>query len=187
MKRAIIALTLLLAGGNALAEERPDWLERTKFGGLIFGDAYWVGANHDPVIEGQSGFWIRRVYLTLDSELSERWDLRVRLEMNSPGDFTSDTTIEPFVKDAYVKRQVGHNELYLGLAPIPMFELIESVSRYRAVEKTPLDLQRFSSTRDLGVAAKGSFGENRGVRYHAMFGNGSGTGSDTTPVSRHTA
>jgi hypothetical protein len=56
-----------------------------------------------------------------------------------------------------------------------MFELIESSWGYRAVERTPLDLQRFSSTRDFGVGVKGSFGENRRVRYHAMFGNGSGT------------
>ena len=175
VRRHIIALTLLLAGGNALAEELPDWIKRTTFKGLMFGDAYWVNSNHDPAIEGENGFWLRRIYLTLDSELSDRWALRVRLEMNSPGDFTSDDKIEAFVKDAYLKREVGDNKLYLGLAPIPMFELIEASWGYRAVEKTPLDLQRFSSTRDFGVAVKGSFGENRGVRYHAMFGNGSGT------------
>lgn len=174
-----MVLTLLLAGGNGLAEELPDWIKRTTFGGLMFGDAYWVSANHDPAIEDESGFWLRRIYLTLDSELSDRWALRVRMEMNSPGDFTSDDKVEPFVKDAYLKREVGDNELYLGLAPIPLFELVESSWGYRAVEKTALDLQKFSSTRDFGVAAKGSFGENRRVRYHAMFGNGSGTGGET--------
>jgi len=37
MKRVIMALTLLLAGGNALAEELPDWIKRTTFKGLMFG------------------------------------------------------------------------------------------------------------------------------------------------------
>jgi hypothetical protein len=179
VRSTLIALTLLLAGGNALADELPDWIKRTTFSGLMFGDAYWVTANHDPAIEGENGFWLRRIYLTLDSELSDRWALRVRLEMNSPGDFTSDDRIEPFVKDVYLKRDVGDNELYLGLSPTPLFELIESSWRYRFVEKTPLDLQRFSSTREFGVAVKGSFGENRPVRYHAMVGNGSGARGET--------
>ena len=131
MKQVIMALALLLVGGNASAEELPDWIKRTTLKGLMFGDAYSVTANHDPAIEGENGFWFRRIYLTLESELSERWEMRLRMEMNSPGDFVSDDRIEPYIKDAYFKRKVGDNELILGLASSPTYELTETSWRYR--------------------------------------------------------
>lgn len=179
MKRALIALTLLLVGGQVLAEELPDWIKRSTIKGIVFGDAYWVAANHDTAIEDENGFWFRRIYLTLDSDLGDGWGLRLRLEASSPGDFVSSDKIEPFIKDAYLKKKLKGTELYLGLASSPTWGLIEKSWGYRAVEKTPMDLQKLGSSRDFGVAVKGGFGENRKIRYHAMLGNGSGTKGET--------
>ena len=47
------------------------------------------------------------------------------------------------------------------------------------MEKTPLDLQKYGSARDLGIALKGSLDHDKRVKYHLMFANGAGTRSET--------
>ena len=163
------------------AEAKPTtapWYERTKVSGLVFGDAYAVFENHDPAVEDQTGFWIRRGYLTLDGTIADAWSTRLRFEFNSPGDFKTNSKLNPFVKDAYLAWKSGGKELYLGLSPSPTFDVIENFWGYRALEKTPVDLYRIGSSRDFGVSFKGrALGDK--AAYHAMFGNGAGDGAET--------
>ena len=180
--RAALCAAALLGAGLALAEdapaEREPWYERAKLSGLLYGDAFWFADDHDPSFDDETGFWIRRIYLTYDQELDESWSFRLRLEFNSPGDFESSERLEPFLKDAFVAWAEGAHTLQLGLAPTPTFALIESTWGYRSVEKTPLDLYRWGASRDLGVAAFGTLGEHKKVAYHVQLGNGS-DGSET--------
>lgn len=162
----------------AAAPTPQPWYEKIKVSGLVFGDAYAVFDNHDPEIDGRTGFWIRRGYLTFDSQLASDWSARLRFEVNSPGDFSTDSKLEPYVKDAYLAWTRAGHELYLGLSPSPTFDFVDSFWGQRPLEKTPLDLYKFGSSRDMGVAYKGS-ASNGKVFYHAMFGNGSGDGSET--------
>ena len=37
----------------------------------MFGDYYYVLAHHDETVEGNNGFWLRRVYFTYDNTLSD--------------------------------------------------------------------------------------------------------------------
>ncbi len=69
----------------AKADEAPAF----KISGLAFGDYYYVAANHRDELVDQNGFWFRRIYLTYDHTLTKAFSLRVRLEMNSKGDFES--------------------------------------------------------------------------------------------------
>jgi len=189
----VAALVLGLApGGAALGQgvetppatpapqqtEKP-WFERTKVSGLLFGDAYLVGAHHDGAIEDQNGFWFRRAYLTIDFAIAEAWSGRFRLESNSPGDFQANAKLEPFVKDAYLAwKGAGGRELYVGISPAPALESVEAFWGYRAVEKTPLDLYRFAASREFGLATKGKAAGGK-LFYHAAFGNGAGENSET--------
>jgi hypothetical protein len=156
---------------------RP-WYERVTISGLLFGDAYVVAAHHDPDIENQNGFWLRRGYLTFDFTVAEKWSARLRMEANSPGDFVTNSDLHPFVKDAYLEWKDEGHDLYLGISPSPAFDLVEHVWEYRAVEKTPLDLYRLASSRDFGVAYRGHAFDGKFL-YHAMLGNGAGQGSET--------
>lgn len=172
MKHIIIstAMTLFLFG-NALASDG-------KISGYMFGDYYYVASNHDEDLENQNGFWFRRIYLTYDQGLEENFSVRLRLEMNSAGDFTSKDKLEPVVKDAYLKwKHSGHSFIF-GIQSVPTWGLIEKMWGYRSVEKTPLDLQKFGSSRDFGLAVKGSLDSKKRVNYHFMFGNGSSNGSE---------
>lgn len=180
MRIVVRALVLsLLASPVVFAQETP-WWETTKFSALAFGDYYVVSGHHDEEIEGQNGFWMRRIYLTMDQTLSSSLSARVRLEMNHQGDFSSSTAMEPFVKDAWLRwRRNEAMSLVFGVQPTPPFETVEEFWGYRAVEKTPLDLQRWKSTRDFGVAIRGGTGAGSRLLYHAMIGNGSSTGAET--------
>jgi hypothetical protein len=51
----------------------------------VYGDYYYVAANHRDELDGQNGFWLRRVYFTYDHTLSKAFSLRFRLELNSKG------------------------------------------------------------------------------------------------------
>jgi hypothetical protein len=151
-----------------------------KFSGYMFGDLYYVSSNHDPSIEGRNGFWFRRIYFTYDQGLSEQFAVRFRLEMNSDGNFTSASNLQPYIKDAYLKWTRSGHAVLLGVSPTPTWEYFEEFWGYRSVEKTPADLYKFGSSRDFGLAVKGSLGSAKNVKYHFMFSNGGGTnGADT--------
>lgn len=176
MKQLSWTLTMLLFITNfAIAQEEG------KITGYMFGDYWYMASNHNKALEDQNGFWFRRIYLTYDQGLSEDFDIRFRIEMNSAGDFTSKTNLEPFMKDAYLKWKHHRHSIIFGISPTPTWEVIESAWGYRSVEKTPLDLQKFGSSRDFGLAFKGSLDEEKKVRYHLMFANGSGTSSENNP------
>ena len=180
--RCVLLLVALLGAGVAAAEDEPaagePWYQRARVSGLLYGDAFYFAGHHDPSFDGESGFWFRRIYLTYDQDLVDSWSFRLRLEFNSPGDFEQSERLEPFLKDAFAAWTPGAHTLQLGLAPTPTFSLLESTWGYRSVEKTPLDLYRWGASRDLGVAAFGTFGGRRKLAYHVQLGNGS-DGSET--------
>ena len=101
----------------APAPSVEPWQERFKVSGYVFGDAYAVLAHHEPEVEDQNGFWIRRGYLTFDARVADEWTARLRLEFNSPGDFETDSKLDPFVKDAYPRLEARR----AGTEPGPCF------------------------------------------------------------------
>lgn len=156
-------------------DDAPAW----TFSGLMFGDYYYVVQNHRASIEDQSGFWFRRIYFTYDHALLQSFATRLRVEMNSAGDFTSGSTLSPYVKDAYLQWETGRHAMQFGIQSTPTFELVEQVWGYRPVEKAPLDLYKWDSSRDFGVGVRGPIDASGKVRYVVQVGNGSGTGSET--------
>ncbi|MBI2568640.1 MAG: hypothetical protein HYV63_16585 [Candidatus Schekmanbacteria bacterium] len=179
MKRLLVLVPMMamLFGSIAHADE-PAWYQNFKISGNVFGDVYWVAKDHNKDIEGSNGYWIRRVYLTFDPKITDTISGRLRFEASSAGDFTTSANMVPFVKDAYVQWKLASQELYIGLSGTPTFDLVESEWGYRPVEKTPLDLWGYGSSRDFGLALKGKALDKK-LLYHAMLGNGSGTKGET--------
>ncbi|MCZ6485823.1 MAG: porin [Acidobacteria bacterium] len=144
--------------------------------GYAFGDYYWMAANHDSDLEDRNGFRFRRIYLTFDKSLSDAFDARLRLEMRSPGDFTSTTRLDPFVKNAYLRWKLSNrHQAHLGLSPTPTLNVVDEFWGYRWVEKSLLDLQKMATSADMGLALRGSLDSGEQLRYHFMVSNGSGT------------
>ena len=162
------------------AQDTPKSDPGIKISGLGFGDFFWIAANHNENLKDGNGFWFRRLYLTFDKAMTDRLDMRLRFEMNSAGDFTSDQQLEPFAKDAWVRwKFTDQHQVHLGLSPTPNMNVVDAFWGYRFLEKSLLDLQRIGATRDLGVAFRGSLGSGQKVRYHFMLGNGSSTRGET--------
>ncbi|RME53485.1 MAG: hypothetical protein D6790_17650 [Caldilineae bacterium] len=170
----VVAGLAVLLGGLQQAEA-----QNTKFSGYMFGDYYYVAASHNPDLEERNGFWFRRIYFTFDQGIAEGWSVRLRTEMAQPGDFTSGSKMTPVVKDAYVKWTNGRHTILLGISPTPTWDRVEKAWGYRAVEKTALDLYKFGSSRDFGLAARGKLDADGRVQYHVMVANGASNGTET--------
>ena len=159
-----------------------------KISGLYFGDYYYIAAHHDEDLKSRNGFWTRRVYLTYDQKLNETFSSRVRFEVNSPDGLSAGASGKniPYVKDAYFKispKDSGHN-IYLGRSMVPTYAVLAKLWGYRAVERSMPNLQKYGSTRDLGIAAKGKVPGVDMLSYHAMIGNGAGTGAETNKYKK---
>jgi hypothetical protein len=152
-----------------------------------FGDYYFVLKHHavdtanTKLYEDQSGFWLRRIYLTYESDISDKLKARARLEMNSEGKFSATAaTLNSFVKDAYVSYQfLPLHSLTLGIQEHLSFANIEKFYGYRHVEKTALDLYKIRDSRDFGLSAKGYFDAGKKFAYALMFGNNSSYRQET--------
>lgn len=168
------ALVMLVGASAALAQTEG------KVSGYMFGDYYYVAGSPDSAQEDLNGFWFRRIYLTYDKGLENDFSMRLRFEMSSPGDFSTKSKMTTTVKDAYLEWKRGNASWYFGISSSPMWgSSVEKIWGYRAIEKTPADLQKFASSRDFGVAVKGKLGSEGKVFYHLMAGNGAGNSSET--------
>jgi hypothetical protein len=171
MKRLCILLWIVLVGGILPTILRSQG----TFKGYMINEYYYVSKHHDNDIKGNHGFWFRRIYFTYDNKLADNLKMRLRFELNSPGDFLESRLLTPYVKDVWLNYNLGGigHELIAGIQPSPNYSNIMDIWGYRALEKPPCDLQRFASTRDFGVALKGNLNSGKTITYHVMYGNGS--------------
>ncbi len=163
---ALAVAMSILPAQNTLAQFKP---ESGSIDGYMVNEYFSVLQHHDSEINGCHGFWFRRIYFTYNNALSDTIKMRLRLEMNSPGDLITSSLLVPYVKDAYLSLKIGQSSLIAGIQGPPSFEQLESVWGWRPLEKTPLDLQKWTSSRDFGVSLKGG----KIFVYHFMFANGS--------------
>ncbi len=163
MKKAILVMLALLIIMPVICRAEGT------FDGLLFGDYYYVSSHHLEDIEGLHGFVVRRIYFRYKYKLNDEWSGVLRFEMNHPGDFESSDKLEPFVKDAAISYKMGNSTFGLGIIGNPAFSGYEKYWGYRNVEKSPADVQKFMSSRDLGISYSYNSG---GFGFTALYGNG---------------
>lgn len=179
IRKALLCLTIsMLMAATAMGQENIGKEGRGTISATVFGDYYWIASSHREELDNNNGFWFRRIYLTHEYEISPAFSTRLRLEMSSEGDFVSDAKMSPVVKDAYLRWSRGGHAITAGISSTPTFGLVEDTWGYRAVEKSPLDLYDFGSSRDFGLSFKGSFGREGNLGYHFMFGNGNSNSTE---------
>lgn len=140
------------------------------FSGMVFGDYYSLAAHHDGRYAGLNGTVLRRLWLTADKDLGSGFSSRLRFEVNS-GDFTTASApLTPFMKDAWVRWAYADKQTAtLGLIESGAIGFVEKQWGLRSVEKTPLDLQGWETTRDQGLSLEGECGK---LAYTAVYANG---------------
>lgn len=173
--RGYVYLLILVAVFAGTADAQTNTSEKSELSALFFGDYYWFINNHNSEFEGNNGFWIRRIYLTYDHRISESFSGRVRLEMSSEGDFSTNSALTPDVKDAYLRWQNDRHQITGGISPTPTWSLVEDVWEYRSIAKTPLDLHGLGNSRGLGVSFKGDIDKSGKLQYFFMAANGNGS------------
>ncbi len=166
----LFSISLLI---NTFGQDKKEEESVGKFSGYMFGDYYYFFKDHNAELNDQRGIWFRRIYFTYDYKINSSFSTRLRLEMSNEFNFEEAKTMIPFVKDAWFKYKFSNQALIIGISPTPTFKIIQKIWGYRAVEKTPLDLQRMASSRDFGLALKGKFDEKGIFEYHIMLSNGS--------------
>jgi len=161
----ILPLLTFCGPGTAVAQETP--YPSFDFGGLVFGDAYYIPSHHLEEGDGAAGLVMRRTYLTLDVDFNDRWFGRARLEINQSGEFET-YEFDSDWKDLYVGANLGRHRILAGLTPTPTFDLIEKIWGARYLMRTPMDLQGIAS-RDTGIFAKGPINASGTLAYRAMW------------------
>jgi hypothetical protein len=212
-KQVFFALMLFMCGIHSLNAQG-------KFSGNMFGD-YSYNIIRDARLtnfsnvaspagaENFQAFQFRRIHLTYDNDISERFTSRFRLEadqIQETVDGTKSATsidtinirnkvtlsnpaskISVFVKDAYLrwKNIFTGSDLIFGIQPTPAFEISEAAWGYRPLEKTILDLRGIVSSRDLGISLKGKMTEDGMVNYCVMLANNSGNSPEIDTYKRY--
>jgi hypothetical protein len=165
----IVGLMILLFSSLSFADD---------IRGYVIPEYYSVASQHngEDGIEGQHGFWIRRIYLGYNTDFGNGWSARVRLEMNSTA--FSEGTLDPYLKNFHLKKKIGGGaSLLVGIMEPPSFNKIEKFWGYRYIEKTAADFFKFASSRDFGIALDGK--SKSGLVYTLMYANyGSNKGED---------
>ncbi|HDS09371.1 MAG TPA: hypothetical protein ENN73_04010, partial [Firmicutes bacterium] len=147
-------------------------------GDMIY-DYYKVERNNNKVIEGMHGFRFRRVNITYDEKIKDNISIRFRLELVDPGDFVTKEYYLPVLKDNYIKfKTVNKHEISLGVMGPPTFEVVESLWGWRVIERTPLDLHKYASSRDIGLSFKKPYSKDCKFNYTLMLANGTGNKSE---------
>ncbi len=146
-----------------------------------FGDYYVMLKQHNEALKDLNGLWLRRVYITYESDISDKLKARARLELSSPGNFsTSAASLIPVLKDAYISYQFAPlHKLTLGIQDSLSFSNIEKFYGYRHLEKTPFDLYKVRSSRDFALCLSGTFDTAKKFNYSVQYGNYSGNKSET--------
>jgi hypothetical protein len=182
MKKIFFLFFLLIFLESLNAQDKSPM----KISGLFFLD-YFENVSRDPDISNLKntaltgmkdfhGFQFRRIYFTLDYNISELITARFRLEADGVELTPKSSKISPFIKDAYIKFKNVFNgsDVSVGIQPTLGYEVSETVWGYRSLEKTQLDLRNILSSRDMAVSIKGKFDNEGTFNYGLQYGNSSG-------------
>ncbi len=185
MKNLIYFLLAVLFLGNAMAQDKEavGSVGPVKFSGLMFGDYFYNISAINSAHKDIHGFNFRRIYITTDYTISDKFSTRFRMESA----ITNGSNIGVFVKDAWMKWKGIFNgsDLVVGMSPTPAFDVSEGAWGYRSLEKTIMDYFGIVSSRDIGIDLKGKFDEKGSVKYWLKIGDGSGNKPETDKYGRY--
>lgn len=186
MAKILLAFVLLLLSTPSFAqpESKPEQKPQPEWKFEAFGDYYYKlkgdSLSQDLQFTGVPkdfrAFTLRRALLGVTFPFSEQFAVTASIEHNDKI-LLGSGQYGLYVKSAYLqwKNILPKATLYLGLAPAPTWSagLAEKLWGLRGVEKTIADMHALGSATDLGIALRGSAGENNEFNYMVMEANGS--------------
>ena len=175
-----LSLVLVAVTAGLVISTTATAQDRVKVSGLAFLDYYYMVNSPDADEEGDNGFTYRRLYLTTDFKISDRFKSRARLE-------TKGSSTTPFVKDLYLQWSniigEGHNARF-GVTSPPSYTVSEKVWGYRSLDKTIQDRVKVVSSRDFGVTLSGPIVQSGMLKYSVMVANNNGVTAEDDKYKR---
>ncbi len=149
-----------------------------QFSGVTYFD-YTYDLTEDTA--NDAGFGLKRVYFTYKQDLSENMSYKFQTDVGQleVGNFDDDDQLDgtkktqfvAYLKKAQLDWKTSYGKLTFGMQGMNVFNVIEKTWGFRFLEKTPMDLNKFSSSADIGIGYSGKY---RDLNYSFMYTNGCG-------------
>jgi hypothetical protein len=184
--RILTALVLGASGLTAVAQAQTaqsPTAPYTTVGAQVFFDFSNISdkANNVNVAPTGTGFDIKRGYLILDHGFDDVWsaDLTTDLQYSSSTTAGSGGVTEVFIKKLYLQGKFDDLfTVHVGDYTSPWAPFVETLYKYRWIEKTQTDRLGFANTADWGFNASGAStvqgGNGFGGNYSVSVVDGGG-------------
>ncbi len=130
----------------------------------LSGDTYF---NYALANLENNSFGISRAYFTFENKVSESVSYKFQTDVGAGGA----TDYSLFLKNAKLDWRTALGKFSFGLQGMNMFKIQEHNWGYRFIEKSAMDKHKYSSSADMGIGWKKSFGA---VTSGLMITNGTG-------------
>lgn len=121
-----------------------------KISGVTYFD-YFVDADH------YSEFEIHRSYFTYTTEVSKAVHFKFQLDVGRPKNNEANQQLVVYLKNTKVDWNSSFGKLTFGLQGMNVFNVQEKTWGYRFIEKSPMDLNKWASSADLGIGYSKTF------------------------------
>ena len=154
MRKVILVMGIVLWTVTAVQADAP------RLGGLIYLHYNFEDIHHNE-------FGIKRAYLTYENKLNDAISYKLQLDAGSGGA----SAYSVFIKTAKIDWKTNFGTFTLGIQNMNMFKIQETTWGFRFIEKSAMDINKYSSSADLGIAWDKQFGP---VSVKTMVTNGGG-------------
>ena len=124
------------------------------------------------------GFSLSRTYLTYKNDISDELSYKFQTDVGNltlidikDDRWKIENRFVVYLKKAQLDWKSPIGKITLGMQGMNMFNVKEKTWGFRFLEKSPMDLHKFSSSADMGVGYSGKMGD---MSYSALMTNGSG-------------
>jgi len=136
----LVKITLLL--GTIFFGEL--FAQSNNWSGVVFYELYFDNDN-------SSSFEINRAYLTYETALDEDLKIKLQTDVGRQKNDPDNPHLFVYLKNAKLDWKNGFGTLTFGLQSMNIFKIQEGNWGYRSIEKSAMDLNKWSSSADLGV------------------------------------
>ncbi|GAB4168756.1 MAG: hypothetical protein Kow00108_02010 [Calditrichia bacterium] len=155
----ILIAVFALFSGSLLAENG-------EISGKVYYDYSWdLSENADNA----NAFEMHRVYFTYKKKLADNLKFNMTTDVGREGNTGK---FDAYLKYAYVDYKTNYGNVIIGLQSMNVFKIQEYNWGYRFIEKSAMDLNKWSSSADLGLGYKNKLAEK--VTLWAVVSNGAG-------------
>lgn len=134
----------------------------SKISGLTYFN-YTYNSDDDAV----NGFGLNRVYFTYQNEISEG----IKYKFQTDIDYKS-SPMNVYLKNAKIDWQTQYGKVTLGLQGMNVFSIQEKTWGYRYIDKSPMDLHKWSSSADMGIGYSNKLMDK--LNFSILYTNGAG-------------